>query len=248
MNGPHSNGKTDEELAALLRETFAERESQADQLPAATSSAPNADPGRARRRLSPVVLAAAAVALVLGAVIIVRQAAEPPSAVPLPAASSTPEAGGPATPSAGTASTPAPTTDEVRIWAATIKGILEREPGTAPGAPVYVLDAPHQGAGGGKPVRGEPFTPAQQDAIAAALRPGVTLKWIAQRPAADDPCGPDAGGPYVMVGPIVRKDGHAEVGVNIWRGCLAARWLTFRLDQNATDWRITGTVGPEAVA
>jgi hypothetical protein len=46
----------------------------------------------------------------------------------------------------------------------------------------------------------------------------------------------------------VSKDGHVEVATSIWRGCLDAHWLTYRLDKKADRWLVTGTVGPQAVS
>ncbi|ONI67382.1 hypothetical protein BWI15_30080 [Kribbella sp. ALI-6-A] len=220
--------KSDDELGELLRETFASQENQADSLPAAIKS-------RNRRRFAPVLAAAAAVVLVLGGGVVVRQNLTPPTAEPAPAATTTAHAG------------PGPSealalTEDIRIWAAAIEAIIAREPGSTT---YYVLDAPHQN---GSTARGTPFTDAQKTAITGLLATTTKLEWIAKRPPLADPCAPDAGGPFVTVGSIVRRAGHVEVDASVWRGCLAARWLTFRLDEKAGTWKVTGTVGPEAVS
>ncbi|WP_432944254.1 hypothetical protein ACQPXM_02405 [Kribbella sp. CA-253562] len=219
--------KSDEELGELLRETFASKENQADSLPAAIKAG-------TRRRFSPALAAAAAVVLVLGGAVVVRQNLTPPTGLPAPAATTTGHA--------ETAEAIA-LTEDIRIWAAAIEAIIAREPGSTT---YYVLDAPLQN--GSTAARGKPFTDAQKTAITGLLASKAKLEWIAKRPPLADPCAPNAGGPFVTVGAIVRRAGHVEVDASIWRGCLAARWLTFRLDEKAGTWNVTGTVGPEAVS
>lgn len=222
--------KSDDELGDLLRETFAGKENQVDRLPEASNI-----PAARRRRFTPVLAGAAAVVIVVGGAIVVRQNLPQPTSLPAPAATA-------GTPRTGTGDPLGlALTQETHMWAAAIKGIIEREPG----APTYyVIDAPQENENG---PRGKPFTDAEKTGIASLLAP-TKIEWIAKRPALADPCAPDAGGPYVNVGSIVRTAGHAEIDAGIWRGCLAARWLTFRLDQKAGDWKITGTVGPEAIS
>ncbi|MEV6287201.1 hypothetical protein [Kribbella sp. NPDC051770] len=234
--------KSDQELGDLLRETFTDKEFQADRLLAANKSpgspAARVSTGRAvsgRRRFVPVLAGAAAVVLVVAAAVIIRENVPHSTDLQAPAA----------TPSAPGVSVGDPLglalTDDERIWAAAIKGIIDREPGAAT---YYVLDAPQQN---GASQRGKPFTNAEKSTIANQLAP-IKLEWITKRPPLPDPCAPDAGGPYVTVGKIVHQAGHVEVDASIWRGCLAARWLTFRLDEKAGEWKVTGTVGPEAVS
>lgn len=234
--------KSDHELGDLLRETFADQEHQVDHLLEATKSpatGSNAGSGAGsrgawgsgNRRLTPVLAGAAAVVIVLGGAFVVRQNLPQPTSLPAPAGTTT------TTPTVQ----PIVQTEAVVMWAAAIEGIIEREPG----APTYyVIDAPQENENGG---RGKPFTDLERSGIASLVAP-KKVEWIAERPALADPCSPEAGGPYVNVGKIVDRGDHAEVDAGIWRGCLAARWLTFRLDQKAGDWKVTGTVGPEAVS
>ncbi len=236
--------KSDHELGDLLRETFAEKENQVDHLPEAiTTSAGGRRAGshggagaeRSRsRRFTPVLAGAAAVVIVFGGAVVVRQNLPQSTNLPAPAATTT-------SPPGTAGGKPILITEDMVIWKNAIAGIIEREPGAKT---YYVLDAPQENENG---VRGKPFTLIEKSAIASLLAP-TKVEWIAKRPAAADPCAPDAGGPYVNVGSIVRTSGHVEVDAGIWRGCLAGRWLTFRLDQKAGDWKVTGTVGPEAIS
>ncbi|WP_460650137.1 hypothetical protein [Kribbella endophytica] len=236
--------KSDDELGDLLRETFAEKENQVEHLPEAikipsggsrAGSHGVSGAGRSgNRRFTPVLAGAAAVVIVFGGAVVVRQNLPQPTNFPA------------ATPNTPSTSTDDPLglalpAEEIRIWAAAVAGIVEREPGAAT---YYVIDAPQENEGG---ARGKPFTDAEKAGIRTLLAP-TKVEWIAKRPTAADPCAPDAGGPYVNVGSIVRTSGHVEIDAGIWRGCLSARWLTFRLDQKAGDWKVTGTVGPEAIS
>lgn len=227
---------TDDPLAELLRETFADKEKLADDLPL-TRTAPAVAVTPVRRHAGPVLVAAAAVVLVLGAVVVAVRSEPGSTTGPLPAATSS------------VAATPAATTApaEVRIWAAAIVGILEREQRTT-WPTVHVLDAPHHGSGAGL-TRGTPFTAAQRAAIAAEVGSVAPIQWVARRPIVDDICQPTRDeGPVVTLGPIVHRAGHVEVATSYWESCLSARWLTFRLDESNGTWRVTGTVGPERVS
>jgi hypothetical protein len=75
------------------------------------------------------------------------------------------------------------------------------------------------------------------------------VQWVRTLPSGPKTCEqPSVAKPYVTLGPIVSKDGHVEVATSIWRGCLDAHWLTYRLDKKADRWLVTGTVGPQAVS
>ena len=214
---------TDDEIGTLLRETFADKENLVEHLPEAT-----------KHRRTPVLLAAAAVLLILGGILYAAGRGDP-SPPPVAQATET-------VPTAQTQSA------DPLIWATGIEGILEREPGTKP-IVLYVLDAPHQGAGdptGGR-VRGTPFTDAERVGIENALAGVARIEWI--RTAGNENCDvPKSRTPIITLAPIVHKDGHVELGISSWYDCLAAHWLTFRLDQKAGSWQITGTVGPEAIS
>src|SRR5882757_510311 len=145
---------TDEEIGTLLRETFADKENLVDQLPEGT-----------KHRRMPVLLAAAAVLVILGGILYAAGSGDPS---PPPAAQ--------ATVTVPTAQTQAA---DSLIWAAGIEGIVKRESGTKP-IVLYVLDAPHQGAGDpvGGPVRGTPFTAAERVGIENALAGVARIEWI----------------------------------------------------------------------
>ncbi|GAB3814259.1 hypothetical protein [Kribbella italica] len=240
--------KSDDEFGDLLRETFVSKENQVDRLPEAikdpktdhraTATAGSRDAaggGSRNRRFTPVLAGAAAVVIVLGGAFVVRQNLPQPTTLPAPAVTTTQPSVRPGTAQALVLS------EDIRIWAAALKGIIEREPG----APAYyVTDAAQENENG---ARGKPFTDLEKTGIASLLAP-QKVEWIAKRPVLADPCAPDAGGPYVNVGKIVDRAGHVEIDAGIWRGCLAGRWLTFRLDQKAGDWKVTGTIGPEAIS
>lgn len=225
---------TDDDVARLLRETFADKENLVDHLPEATTRASRP------RRTGPVLLAAASVLVILGG-ILYAAGATGGKPDPNPAQSSV------------TVQSPAGTTQviptESLIWAAAIEGILQREQPTGKVSVLFILDAPYQGAGGGNQVRGKPFSEAQRIGIENALNDVAPVQWVRSRPGGAKVCDqPPAKSPYITLGPVVSNDGHVEVGINLWRGCLNARWLTFRLDQQGSSWKVTGTVGPEAVA
>jgi len=222
---------TADEVAQLLRETFAEKENLVDQLPSAIN--------RPARRRAPALLAAASVLVVLGGVLYVaRSTGEPAPGVPQ------------ATVSAPQLNQGVPL--EPAVWAAAIEAMAKWEVPAKGWPSLNVLDAPRQGAGSptGSPVRGTPLSVDIRSRIEQALSDVAPIRWERERPAStDNICAqPAAKSPYITVGPIVSKDGHVEVGINMWRGCEDARWLTYRLDRDGTGWKVTGTVGPEAVA
>ena len=115
-----------------------------------------------------------------------------------------------------------------------------------------MLDAPNAGASGGTVTYEDAprFTAAERAAIEQALAGVAPVRWVDNRPqGGKELCEqPAAKEPYVTVGPIVQVQHHVEVGAWVWRGCLDAHWLTYRLDQQAGTWKITGTVGPQGVS
>ncbi len=153
----------------------------------------------------------------------------------------------------GSSATDAPAAAEnAQIWSAVIAEILKIEkPGAGwPGA--RVLDAPNAGAGGGTVTYelAKRFTANERAAMERALNGIAPLEWVRNRPlGGKELCDqPAAEEPYVTVGPIVQVQNHVEVGAWVWRGCLDAHWLTYRLDHQAGSWKITGTVGAQGVS
>lgn len=228
--------RTDDELGRLLKETFADKEnllldSQSaragtDQLPEAT-----------RSRRAPILLAAAAVLVILAGVLYAAN----------PRGGSEPGPG-PAGVTASNTQTTQVIPTESLIWAAAIKGILDREQNPTKDPILYILDASHENAGDtDKQVRNVPFTEAQRIGIENALTGFARIEWVRQRGDTRE-CPTTPQGPYVTVGPIVQKAGHVEVGVNIWRGCLNARWMTLIVAQQGSTWKVTGSTGKEAIS
>jgi hypothetical protein len=211
---------TDDEIGRLLRETFADKEELVESLPEASKPK--------HRRTGPILLAAASVAAVLGGIIYAADRANQPG------------------PGQAQATTTAPALNDIYvlpddqlIWAAAIKEILTIERPAAGWPGVNVLDVP---------TRGQPFTEQEKSGIGSRLS-SVPVQWVRTLPTGAKACEqPSVAKPYVTLGPIVSKDGHVEVATSIWRGCLDAHWLTYRLDKKADRWLVTGTVGPQAVS
>ncbi|MEU4390497.1 hypothetical protein [Kribbella sp. NPDC023855] len=239
---------TDDEVGALLRETFAEKEKLIDQLPKATT--------RPVRRKAPALLAAAAVLAVLAGTIAIagdtggRQTLD--------------SGGGKAEQSASMTPTPRPKTLSAtaskvglplrpQLTSLAIAEIAKRERPKGGWPVVKVLDAAYGGAGSptGPGPAGVPFTAPERSQIAASA--GVPIEWVKKRPTGSNICDQQASpAPYITVGQLAFDKGHstATIGMSMWRGCLDAHWLTYRLTRNPTTdaWRITGTVGPVAVS
>jgi hypothetical protein len=219
---------TDEEVGRLLRETFADKEDLVGSLPEAN---------KPQRRRGPVLVAAASVLVVLGGAMYAADGASkagPGQAQATTAENSTNIYVLPAYP---------------EIWAAAIKEILTIERPAAGWPAVQVLDAPHEGKVATVPTRGQPFTVEEKAGITNALTGVVPVRWVRTLPSGAKVCEqPAAAEPYVTLGPIVSKPDHVEVATSVWRGCLDAHWLTYRLDKKAGRWQVTGTVGPQAVS
>jgi hypothetical protein len=229
---------TEDETARLLRETFAEREKLVDELPAATAGP---------RGRGPVLLAAASVLVVLGGALFVadRTGSDEPGvaqASPAPVTS----APGPETTGSGQT---LPLQDAV-IWAATAEAAAKIEIPAGRWPVIYVLDAPAPGvATPTSPAgRGRPFDVHVRNLIAARLAPLGPVQWVRDQPRSGPECERGSRGPYITLSPVALVGEHAEVGIRAWRGCQAIHWKTYRLDKQGTGWRVTGTVGPEAVS
>jgi hypothetical protein len=238
---------TDDEVGTLLRETFVDKENLVDQLPTATTSP--------ARRKAPALLAAAAVVAVLAGTVTVAGRDHQETARP----TSTPQVAEKAEPASSTGPMTGSTTAELNLtahgWALALKEVTkaERPPGGWP--VVKVLDAWYEAAGNpsGPGAARRPFDERERAWIASYS--GVRIEWVKSRPTGSDICDQPAGTPYVTLGKVVfdRKVSTGTVGVSLWRGCLDARWLTYRLVDDPSirgeiGWRITGTVGPVAVS
>jgi len=225
--------RTDDELGRLLKETFADKENLV-----LVGQLARDQPEATRARRAPILLAAAAVLVILAGVLYVanpRGGAEPGP--------------GPAGATASTTQTTQVIPTESLIWAATIKGILDREQNPTKDPILYLLDASHENAGDAdKQVRNVPFTEAQRIGIENALTGFAQIKWVRQRGDGTRECPTTPQGPFITVGPIVQRAGHVEVGVNIWRGCLNAHWMTLIVAQQGSTWKVTGSTGKEAIS
>jgi hypothetical protein len=236
---------TDDEVGQLLRETFADKEDLIDRLPEATISPV--------RRKAPVLLAAAAVVVILAGIAAATGLQGGPDVQPV-AQSPSPRQTAPV----GQSKNFLPQSGQLAGMAVAELTQWERPAGGWP--VVKVLDASYSQASspidtGGK---GTPLSKEEQAVIARSA--GVPIEWVASRPAGPDVCDQANGTPYVTLGPVVfSKDRlSATIGMSMWRGCLDAQWLTYRLVPTTTEarvyshgsdsWKVAGTVGPVAVS
>ncbi|WP_328989224.1 hypothetical protein OG394_23620 [Kribbella sp. NBC_01245] len=227
---------SEEEAVALLKETFKEHEAEAESLPLARKS-------RTPRRAAAALLAAASVAAVVaGGLYVANQGGEqvavtPPASTPPPGQISPPPR-----------VRPAPSVYS-QAYAEVIKALLVDTP--KPGK-LVILNAPYAGLFPGDSVsekRGVPFSESTQFHIAEQIRALGPVSWVTEKPVQKDICNPQPKGIVVVtLGEVVRKDGHLEIVANSWQSCLAAEWITFRLDMGATGWQVSGTVGPQVIS
>lgn len=225
--------QSEDRAAQLLRETFADAERLiSDDRGSAAVRSP------ASRR-TPVLLAAAAVlAIVAGGLYAANRGGTPAQPQPLSTVTST----------------TAVERETVQIYTAVITGVSDLDRPSAGWPKLIILDAPYEGAGGamGTPRRGEPFSPAVRAGIEQAVRQIAPVSWVSDPADAvetRDGCAiTKGGGSLIKVGPIKRVAGHVEVGVHTFQACLGAHWLTYRLDLVNGAWRITGTVGQQAIS
>ncbi|GAA0934830.1 hypothetical protein GCM10009554_21180 [Kribbella koreensis] len=246
---------TDEEVGQLLRETFADKEGLLDQLPEATSTP-------VRRRKGPVLLAAAAVLVVLVGVVSVAGLNRGPSSEPAGASAASSTNGTPTPPNPSVAITAArPPVSLAYLSGVAIAELTKWERPAAGWPVVKVLDATYSQASSPIEVGGKGTPLSQQaQALIAASAVGVPIEWVQRRPKGDKVCEEADGTPYVTLGPVVmaKSGASATIGMSIWRGCMDAQWLTYRLVRDATQfsgaeaskqrWSVAGTVGPVAVS
>ncbi|RZT15292.1 hypothetical protein EV649_6081 [Kribbella sp. VKM Ac-2569] len=206
---------TDEELGDLLRETFAERETLTDHLPAATK----------RRSPVPVLLAAAAVLVVLVGVLY---------GVHRPDRSNQPLA---ATPAATAADS-----EDGSIWAAATVSIVRLAEPSDGWQFVQVFGqgqrAYTQMHKASPPPPVVTFSAAAKTRIEAAVRPLAPVTWG----GVDEACTARRVA-TVTLGPVVSKAGHQEVHTSIFYDCGRGSILTYRIEKVDGSWKVTGTVG-----
>jgi hypothetical protein len=236
---------TDEEVGQLLRETFVEKENLLDQLPEANT-------GRNRRWRAPLLAAACVLAVLAGTMWSVgtnhRQ-----------------EAGAPRQKQEVSASQPVRTTQvgestSMELWplgpGLAIKEAVKWERPDAGWPIVRIVEAPDVSVASPTPamVVGGVFSDSDRSEIEALA--GESIEWVKGLPkGSPGVCPQGDGSPYVTVSPLVldQKDSSFTIAVSVWRSCTAGRWVTYRLAkvrnaQGGSDWKITGTVGPQAVS
>jgi hypothetical protein len=239
---------TDEEVGQLLRETFADKEGLIDRLPEATI--------RPVRRKAPVLLAAAAVVVILAGIAAATGLQGGPDVQPAaqsPSPRQTSPVGQPQPKNF------LPQTGQLVGMAVAELTQWERPAGGWP--VVKVLDASYSQASSPTDTGGKGIPLSKEEQAVIARSAGVPIEWVASRPAGPDVCDQANGTPYVTLGPVVfSKDRlSATIGMSMWRGCLDAKWLTYRLLPTITtasrvyshslgSWRVAGTVGPVAVS
>lgn len=208
---------TDDELGDLLRETFAEHETLTDHLPEATR----------RRRLAPVLLAAAAVFVVLVGLVGVLYD------VDRPARSDQPLAGTPAVTVAGS--------EDGLIWAAAVVSIARL---AEPSDGWEVVQVSGQGQHAytqnrtGSPAPVVTFSAVAKMRIEMAVRPLAPVTF-----EGGDPSCAARRVATVTVGPVVSKAGHKEVHASIFYDCGRGSILTYRIEKVTGVWKVIGTVG-----
>lgn len=233
---------TDEEVGQLLRETFADKENLVDQLPSATT---------ARRKL-PMLLAAASVLAVLGGGVAIVGTDHKQEA--RPAGETTKSVVSGVRPQTATT-----TTAELNLttasWGVALKEAMKWERPAAGWPAVKILDRPYRTAGNpsGQGGAGQPFDAKTRTQLEGYA--GVPVEWVASRPGGDDVCDKASGQPYITIGqPVFDKSAsNATLGMSVWRGCMDALWVTYRLadvpnPSGGVDWKVTGTVGPVAMS
>ena len=126
-----------------------------------------------------------------------------------------------------------------------------------PFAHAYVFD--FTDAGAADPMAATPHQPValpadEQAAIIDGLADLSTVRFIADRAevvvtSPDDPCGSMPPGAILMtLGEPQGTADRVEVGVSGWVSCLGATWLTYVVERDGAQWRVTGTTGPMAIA
>lgn len=232
--------RTDDDLGQLLRETFADAERLAGE---------PARPDRPHRpRLMMLAAAASVAAVTLVGVTVIRSAGDPvvtsPASTPTVRTTTSPgiPSGAIARPASATA-----------IYAAVLRREFARE--KLGFKALWILDAPHIGVSpmDKTPVRrGAPFDATSRAMIEQALADLGRVRWVPDADAArvgGECTAVRDKGVILTVGEIRSAGQHVEVGASSWFGCLGAHWGTYRLDPAADGaWRVTGTVGPEAVS
>ncbi|WP_460664760.1 hypothetical protein [Kribbella swartbergensis] len=205
---------TDEDLERLLRETFADKESLVDDVPEATT---------ARRPITPILLAAAAVLVILTGILYGVSPGETEPEPPVAAA---------------------PPTD-ADLWAAAIVAVAERYEPPAGWKSLALLDHPETSTRTSLESSAVKFSAAEKRRITEQVSKVGPVRWTAT-PGGIGGCS-NLGLARIAVGPVVDKVDHKEVPTMIDLECGRGYRLTYRLEDQG-GWKVAGMVGPVLVS
>lgn len=161
--------------------------------------------------------------------------------------------------SAGVSSSPAaPPSRDAQIFAAVLRRYLTTPGENANPRPSHVFVLDHADVDAADPMRttksdqATPIPPADQLAIAAAVRDVATIRFIPSRDAVlQDRAGCPTvrdNGIAILLGRPEPAGSEVHVGINGFATCLGATWHTYVLAQRSGGWAVTGTVGPVAIS
>lgn len=143
-----------------------------------------------------------------------------------------------------------PVGEQGQVYAEVIQAIA-KDSGTTKWPVLFVLEATRAEDPGGTftAERGTSIDPRTRTAIRTQM---PTVRWISE-PIQAKPDGRECGeverhGLIVTLGEIRDRAGQLQVRASGWFGCDGAAWLTYKLDRQGSDWRISGTTGPAVVA
>ncbi|MGZ0149318.1 hypothetical protein ACXJJ3_19780 [Kribbella sp. WER1] len=224
---------TDDELGTLLRETFADREARVGHAVLDDHYVPTATK---RRGLTPVLLAAAMVLVVLGGVLYGVQRVRPADTVQ---------------PAATVTAAPADyTTRDAEIWGLAIGVMLRRfqlpakPTSSGPFTRAIVLDRP--AAAASRMQLAQRFSVAQRAVIVSHTLRILPVTFLDPPLPADANCAKYPKTAMIVVSEVLDKGDHLEVGVALSTslGCRGtATSLRYRVEPRGAHWVITQTLG-----
>lgn len=150
--------------------------------------------------------------------------------------------------------------EHAEIYAAVITRLVTRDHTfgrrASPFDRVFVIDGPIKGAGDpmkdGLVPAPQPFGEELEAAVEAELIGLPPVEFIedpdAVRKGPDGMDGVKNNGVIITLGPIVRDGDEVHVPNGLWCGGLCGQWLTYVVEQQNGEWRVTGTTGPSAIS
>lgn len=143
--------------------------------------------------------------------------------------------------------------DRVAVYAEVIRHMTTEEGQPSGFQVIYVLDrVVGNDADPDDPATGRAIDPADQRALAEALRDVAPVEFV---PTRSEVVGPmeDGGrvqneGIFLTVGPISGEDERVLVPATTYLGNLAATWQTWVVERVGDRWQVTGTEGPVAIS